>query len=92
VLFIAVFLGFVAENTRENFSDKQKQKMLLKNLLMDLEIDTIRLQYLVAENNRKSVALDSFIKIRHLDFSITSNLSLFYERWKPTDMWRKHLG
>lgn len=87
VLFIAVFLGFVAENTRENVSDRQKQTMLLKNLLKDLETDSFRLHGLIEENNRKMVALDSFIKIRHLDFSNTSNLVLFYERWKPTNMW-----
>lgn len=87
VLFIAVFLGFVAENTREKVSDRQKQTMLLKNLLNDLEMDSMRLQELIEENNRKMIALDSFIKIRHLDFSNTSNLNIFYEKWRPIEMW-----
>lgn len=87
VLFIAVFMGFVAENFRETRLEKKHELMLMNSLLSDLKADSIKLQEVIEENNRKQNALDLFIEIRHLDFSQKSNLINFYEVWKPIEMW-----
>jgi len=87
VLSIAVFMGFLAENFRENLSEKKQESMLMISLLSDLKADTSKLQEIIEHNNRKQNALASFIEIRLLDFSQKKNLIVFYEEWKPTEMW-----
>lgn len=87
VLFIAVFLGFVAENFRENISEKKQELMLMKSLSRDLKADSTHLQTIIEGNIKKIASLDSFVSIRLLDFSQQANLITFYEVWKPTEMW-----
>lgn len=87
VLFIAVFMGFVAENFRENISEKKQELMLMKSLLRDLKADSTHLQNIIEKNIKQTASLDSFISIRLLDFSQQSNLITFYEVWKPIKMW-----
>jgi hypothetical protein len=40
LLFLAVFLGFVAENIRENKIDKETERVYMQNMLYDLQADT----------------------------------------------------
>jgi hypothetical protein len=40
MLFLAVFLGFVAENIRENGTDREKEKQYMESMLEDLKNDT----------------------------------------------------
>ncbi|MEO6537405.1 MAG: hypothetical protein ABIT07_13165 [Ferruginibacter sp.] len=40
MLFLAVFLGFVAENFREHQVEKDKEKVYMQNVLEDLKADT----------------------------------------------------
>ena len=40
MLFLAVFLGFVAENIREHNVEKEKEKVYMENVLEDLKADT----------------------------------------------------
>ncbi|HET6993560.1 MAG TPA: hypothetical protein VFI06_01200, partial [Chitinophagaceae bacterium] len=40
MLFLAVFLGFIAENQREHFVEQKRAKEYAKNLLNDLRVDT----------------------------------------------------
>ncbi len=44
ILFIAVSLGFVVENYREDYSEKQNAKELLSSMLTDLQEDIIRFE------------------------------------------------
>jgi hypothetical protein len=43
MLFLAVFLGFIAENTREHIVEKQKGKNYLESLFQDVKLDTAKL-------------------------------------------------
>jgi hypothetical protein len=40
MLFLAVFLGFIAENIRESIADHQKEKEYIRSLVEDLKVDT----------------------------------------------------
>src|SRR5450759_5326081 len=42
MIFLAVTLGFFAENIREYFSDSQKEKQYTQSLYEDLKADTTR--------------------------------------------------
>jgi len=56
MLFLAVYLGSVAENIREQHVDKKKEKVYMQNMLDDLKADTaIYTHY--SENNKVLFAL-----------------------------------
>lgn len=50
MIFLAVTMGFIAENVREGFSDRSKEKEYIGSLVQDLKTDT-------AQVNQKMVAL-----------------------------------
>jgi hypothetical protein len=47
MLFLAVFLGFVAENLRQKIEDSKKEKQIIVALQSDLNKDTARLNFLI---------------------------------------------
>ena len=61
MLFLAVSLGFLVENQREHFIEKQRSKELVKSLLTDLKTDTARLHRTIMERQNKVVTLDSLL-------------------------------
>ena len=63
MLFLAVYLGFVAENIRGHNIDKEKEKVYMQNMLDDLKADTaIYNRY--EENNKVLFALiDTLIHV-----------------------------
>jgi hypothetical protein len=56
MLFLAVFLGSVAENIREHHIDKEKEKVYMQNVLDDLKADTAIYHHFI-ENNKNLFAL-----------------------------------
>ncbi len=42
MIFLAVFLGFLAENFREDIADRKKEKQFMASLIRDLKIDVNR--------------------------------------------------
>jgi hypothetical protein len=61
MMFLAVFLGFIAENTRENISDKHKEKGYMISMLEDLKKDTLLIDSTLIENNILIKGNDSII-------------------------------
>lgn len=47
MLFLAVFLGFVAENIREHSVEGRKEKEYIKSIIADLKTDSVNLQFIV---------------------------------------------
>src|ERR1700749_1506502 len=47
MLFLAVTMGFFAENIREHFSDNQKEKQYMGSFMADLAMDEHRLPMLI---------------------------------------------
>lgn len=61
MLFLAVFLGFVAENVRENSVERHREKEYMLNLLQDLRRDTATLSGEVKVRLLRESATDSLI-------------------------------
>src|SRR4030095_7535841 len=61
MLFLAVSLGFLVENQREHFIEKQRSKELVKSLVIDLKTDTSRLHRTIIERQNKVIILDSLL-------------------------------
>ncbi|HEY2722571.1 MAG TPA: hypothetical protein VGI82_12640 [Chitinophagaceae bacterium] len=63
MIFLAVTLGFFAENIREALGDKQRVKHFIENLIADLQADTAELSRSINYNGVQSNMLDSALKI-----------------------------
>ncbi len=62
MLFLAVFLGFIAENQREHFVEHQREKKYMITLLEDLEIDTADMGALKRTLNEVIARRDSIVQ------------------------------
>lgn len=59
MLFLAVFCGFLAENYRENLSNKKIEKGYIESMIQDLQADTSNLQSYIKLRVEKRQMLDS---------------------------------
>ena len=81
MLFIAVTLGFFAENLREHYVEKQREKQYLHKLAADLRQDTAKLNFSIAFKIRKSQQADSLITlITSPDYTRQLPLIYYYAR------------
>jgi hypothetical protein len=96
MLFLAVSLGFYAENTREGILHKKEVKSQLNSMLSDLQSD-ITLFDSVTDRNRYGVDMaDTLVELLHSDItnttqiyyaarSVTANLGYYYTNSKSYD-------
>src|SRR5213075_1972538 len=61
MLFLAVTLGFFAENIRESFTDHKKEKKYIRSLLADLKEDSTMITRLARMNFKMTRGQDSLI-------------------------------
>jgi hypothetical protein len=81
LLFTAVTLGFFAENLREKFSERNKEKQYLTQLLQDLQQDTAKINFCVNFKVIKEQQADSLIElITRPDRDKFSRLIYYYSR------------
>jgi hypothetical protein len=59
MLFLAVFLGFVAENIRENISKHETERHLMEMMVEDLKSDNVKLDSAIIANQTISDKMDS---------------------------------
>ena len=59
MLFVAVTLGFLAENVRDQQTDKNREISYLKNVHEDLLVDINKFEYVISSNNFRLLMLDS---------------------------------
>ena len=65
MLFLAVLCGFLAENQREHFVEKKREKEYIRSMIEDLKLDTMGL---ASDNNTRKEAVemyDSVITLLH---------------------------
>jgi hypothetical protein len=63
VIFVAITGSYFAENLREHFVDRHKEKMYMKSLLQDLKNDSANLAQVIASNNIQLKGLDSLLNL-----------------------------
>src|SRR5205814_6953925 len=61
MLFLAVFLGFLAENFREHQLEKEKGRQYIQSLYEDLKADTLRLGLLINSDGDKIAGLSNMM-------------------------------
>jgi hypothetical protein len=94
MLFLAVFLGFTAENIREHNIERHREKAYLRSFVKNLKNDTSSLARSINNNNRRLALLDTLIELSHADFSKPENVenvysyflrSRFFPNYVPND-------
>jgi len=69
MIFLAVTLGFFAENFREHRVERETEKHTIESLLNCLASDTIQLKNIINLNEQAVIHLDNFNKIKNVDMS-----------------------
>ena len=59
MLFLAVFCGFLAENQREHFVEKRREKQFIISLMKDMQMDTSWLNKVTLSKEHRILNLDS---------------------------------
>ena len=70
MLFLAVFLGFVAENIREHQVEKERGKELAESFYNELKGDSLAIQIAIVNRQRKDAAFN-YLKKYFRDSSLT---------------------
>src|SRR5215813_12522058 len=74
MLFLAVTLGFFAENLREHFKDSNEIKNDMRSMIGDLQSDVDMYTRLNAANELSDRRIDTLIKFLKTDRSNTSEI------------------
>jgi hypothetical protein len=93
MLFLAVFCGFIAENTREHIVEHKKAKAYARSLLKDLQNDTADIVKAERFENRTVAMIDSLISLTN-DQSIVNKWGhvyyyLRFALWQYSIDWNK---
>jgi hypothetical protein len=79
MIFLAVSLGFIAENIRESITNHEQEKHYVESLLSDLKEDTASMHTVINENNGKMDSLVKMARLANADFSVPDNrFKLYY--------------
>jgi hypothetical protein len=78
MLFLAVFLGFLAENQREHTAEHERAKQYAISLIKDLENDTSHLQEVIRMNKIILTSFDSISSIIHRGITNNKVTGSFY--------------
>ena len=77
MIFLAVTMGFIAENIREHITENSRAKELAESLYQEVYNDSIQLQKVITNRERKESELGYIIKYVK-DSSLTTVSSRFY--------------
>jgi hypothetical protein len=96
MLFLAVSLGFYAENLREGILHKKEVRTHMSSLVADLQTDIVLFDSMIDRNSYGAQMADSLIELLHSDItnttdiyfaarSVTANLGYYYTNAKSFD-------
>ena len=86
MLFLAVTLGFLAENMRENISDHKKEAELIQSLIEDLKEDSATIKDQVKLSKERLLYSDSLIELVH-EGNVLNKTADFYYYGRMTARW-----
>ena len=87
MLFLAVFLGFLAENSRETLVNKEKELHYMQNMVADLKADTTDLNFAIFYQQLWYNHLDSALQIPIERLTDISTQDTFFYHFFPYYSW-----
>ena len=79
MLFLAVSLGFMAENIREHQIEKHREIAYLQNVHEDLKLDLKNIDTVLSQNTSRLALLDTFF-VSIQNKTVTNEDAYFYVR------------
>jgi hypothetical protein len=76
MLFLAVSLGFMAENIREHQIEKHREIAYLQNVHEDLKLDVINIDNVISSNSTRLQAMDTLFQI--INNNTITNEDVYY--------------
>ncbi|MEP6949377.1 MAG: hypothetical protein ABI863_08890 [Ginsengibacter sp.] len=78
MIFLAVTMGFIAENFREHITDSAKEKQYISGFIRNVKDDTASLRHVIEFDKRQVKGVDTMLKLSHVNMSVDSNRKSFY--------------
>jgi hypothetical protein len=78
MIFLAVTMGFIAENLREYITNHSKEKEYIAGFIHNVEDDTASLRHVIDASRQQAKGADSMLMLSHRNMTIDSNRKTFY--------------
>jgi hypothetical protein len=78
MIFLAVTMGFLAENLREHITNRSKEKEYIRAFIRNVQDDTANFRRVIYFDSVQVNGIDQFMRLRHTDMNIDSNRKKFY--------------
>ncbi len=78
MIFLAVSLGFIAENLREHMTNSSKEKEYVTSFIKNLETDTANMRQVIEFDRNQINGIDSFMLLAHAPMTVSENRKRFY--------------
>jgi hypothetical protein len=79
MIFLAVLMGFVAENIREGITDRKRAAEFAQSYYTDIKKDTAEISHALRFGKHKTAAIDSMLKVLHQSESRHADTVLVYK-------------
>lgn len=84
MVFLAITAGFLSENIRESFGEKDREREYIRSVAEDLRQDIYTLDSIILQRKKKDLMLDSLLKILHsAEIKQHGNEVYYFARWAP---------
>src|SRR5215467_12311091 len=80
MIFLAVVMGFMAENLREHFTDNRRTKQFATSLVHDLQIDIQRCDSTIIFFNYERLNYDTLLTLLNSSNASTNRMYYFFQR------------
>lgn len=78
MIFLAVSMGFIAENIREHFANNETEKRNMQLIVSNLKDDVTQLQFVITSNEVRIKILDTLLSFQHINNPDTLRSQAFY--------------
>lgn len=78
MIFLAVSMGFIAENIREKITNHEKEKILIESVIQNLKTDTATLNACIQRNIQKNYYQDTLLSFASKNLTEAKNIHDFY--------------
>ena len=89
MLFLAVFCGFLAENQREHFVEHEREKVLMKSMVNDLQADSTSFSQMIYGIKQYDLHVDSLLPLLAKNSEMNSRALEIYQQQVWTNLYYK---
>jgi hypothetical protein len=78
MIFLAVTMGFIAENLREHLTERAKEKQYIEGFIRNVKDDTASLLHVIEFDVQQVKGIDSMMNLSHDKMTVDSNRKSFF--------------